>query len=142
MRTLQERRAKYMSTAPIYEALLISARQACAVANQNGRRTGPAAVQLLLVALSPVRDLLFCAKHLSFAASRVRSAMGGKGQGWGECCQNCSGMPTTADGHQRYTTRFSAAASAAASSWRSRTAPCRQSKTTFRRKYKLPFLRP
>ena len=80
-----------MSTAPIYEALLISARQACGVANQNGRRTGPAAVQLLLVALSPVRDLLFCAKHLSFAASRVRSAMGGKGQGWGECCQNCSG---------------------------------------------------
>jgi len=59
-----------MSTAPIYEALLISARQACAVANQNGRRTGPAAVQLLLVALSPVRDLLFCAKHL-FAAAMV-----------------------------------------------------------------------
>src|SRR6516225_7433797 len=73
MRTLQERRAKYMSTAPIYEALLISARQACAVANQNGRRTGPAAVQLLLVALSPVRDLLFCAKHLFIAARRSSS---------------------------------------------------------------------
>src|SRR6516164_5885009 len=74
MRTLQERRAKYMSTAPIYEALLISARQACAVANQNGRRTGPAAVQLLLVALSPVRDLLFCAKHLFVEAMVQKTA--------------------------------------------------------------------
>jgi hypothetical protein len=58
------------------------------------RRHGPisagAGPVRFLVALPLLTDLLLCAKHLFVAASCVWSAMGLTG----ECCWNCSGMPT------------------------------------------------